>query len=159
MRKFFVLWLCVLGLLLASCDDPMAPIATPTQISATSTRTSATLTQTPIKTWHVAQHFSSTIVLLFGISSYQPNRSVSITVTPPWRAVWQAHVDTSDQSPQSGFTLTFCYIPAKSAWGLTDCTVLVENSYDHSGVTAPITAIGNYPELDTSILTVRLNFG
>jgi len=65
--------------------------------------------------------------------------------------VWQAHVDASDQSPQAGFNLTFCYIPANSSFALNDCTVLVENSYDHSGVTAPITAIGNYPKLDTPI--------
>jgi hypothetical protein len=140
MKKFYVLPLCVLGLLLVSCGEPVAPTATPTQVPAKVTVASS-------KTWHVTQQFSSTEDF-FGTSQYIPDRDVYVTVTEPWRIVWQAHLDDKDEN---GFSLFVCQeVSIGSGMTLPECTDLVYNG-SGSGITAPITKVYNDVELDMNI--------
>jgi hypothetical protein len=140
MRNFFVLLLCVSGLLLVSCEEPTVTTATPTHIPA----------KTPVatsKTWHVTQHFSSTTVW-FGSSLYEPDRDEQVTVTKPWRIAWQAHLDNKDDN---GFSLLVCQNESiGSGVTIPECTILVYNG-SGSGITAPITKVYNDVELDMAI--------
>lgn len=75
-----------------------------------------------------------------------PNRDISVTVTRPWRVVWQAHLD-HPAGEGDGFTLGVCQ-PQTS--GLITCIQLV---YDGAGTgtTAPVTNPYNDVDLSVSI--------
>lgn len=109
MKKFIVL--VAFSVLLTGCGETAASTAT--------------------------QHFSSTKDF-FGLSQYIPDRNEQVTVTKPWRIVWQAHLDNKDEN---GFTLSVCQDEAVgNGAAIPECTTLVYNG-SGSGTTAPITNV------------------
>jgi hypothetical protein len=77
-----------------------------------------------------------------------PVRGESVTVTEPWRIVWQAYLDNKDDN---GFSLVVCQDESiGNGMTIPECTDLVYNG-SGSGITKPITKVYNDVELKMSI--------
>lgn len=139
MKNFYIPFLLILGLLLISCGEDVSSVST----STSTAKPVAQATHAPSKTWHVTQHFSSTVSFL-GHDLYEPNQNELVTVARPWRVVWQAHYANKGDT----FSLIDCQTGGD--FPVPDCNTIVFSTAS-SGITAPITKVYNDITLDEEI--------